>query len=110
MVQLVRRVLREVAQAGVVDARVVEPDLASVRGRAAAARGGAALTLAALLRALSITGHRDGLPIGSRGARYDAGTSGSTSAARCGPGCSAWTCWSGSSGACTPRMRGGLRS
>jgi hypothetical protein len=36
-------------------------------------------------------------------------TSGRTCAARCGPACCAETCWSGSCGACSPRMQASPR-
>ena len=50
------------------------------------------------------------IPNGSRGAVCDTGTSGSTSSAAAVRGCSACSCSSGDSGACTPRRRGSQRS
>ena len=49
--------------------------------------------------------HLSGSPCGECGGR----TSGRTCAARSGPGCCAWTCWSGSCGACSLRMQASPR-
>ena len=62
--------------------------------------------LLALLRSLSVAGHGPRAPTGSPGGSCADGTTCRTCAGRCDQGCCAWTYWSCSCAACTPRKRG----
>src|SRR5205807_49572 len=83
-------------------------------GRGLAGRGGHALRPARppFLRPFAIASHGVLRPTVTwfRGGRCAAGTSDSTCAAGDAPGCFACSCWSGNSGACTPRRRAWQRS